>query len=43
MRYQIKVDTWLVVVLAGAIAFPIAIGSVGYARAGASPAVWLPM
>jgi membrane protein YdbS with pleckstrin-like domain len=43
LQYRTKVDSWLVVVLAGAVALPIAIGIVGYWRVGAGPAAWLPV
>ena len=42
MRYRTKVDTWLIVLLAGVVAVPIAIGVFGYVRAGASPAACIP-
>ena len=43
MRYRTKVDTWVVVVLAGAVALPIVIGLVAYLGTGPSPAAWLPL
>jgi hypothetical protein len=43
LRYRTKVDKWIVAVLTGAVAFPIAIGIVGYVRDGATPAAWLPL
>ncbi|MFY9620774.1 MAG: PH domain-containing protein [Pyrinomonadaceae bacterium] len=43
MRYQTRVDTWIVVLLTGAVALPIAIAAVSYVRMGTTPAVWLPL
>ena len=43
LRYRTKVDTWLVLVLAVAVALPLAIGLVGYIRTGLSLAAWLPL
>ena len=43
LRYSTKIDTWIVVLLAGAVTLPIAIAIVGYLRIGPSPAVWLPL
>jgi len=43
LRYKTKVDVWLVVLLAGVVALPMAIGIVGYVRTGLSPATWVPL
>jgi membrane protein YdbS with pleckstrin-like domain len=43
LRYRTKVDTWLILVLAGALALPLAIGLAGFVRTGLSPAAWLPL
>ena len=43
MRYRTKVDRWIVVLLAGAVALPMAITVASYMRMGTSPAVWLPL
>lgn len=43
MQYRTRVDTWIVVVLAGAVALPITIAVVSYVRMGTGPAVWLPL
>ena len=43
MRYRTKVDTWIVVVLAGGVTLAIGIGLVGYLRSGPTPAALLPL
>lgn len=43
MRYRTRVDTWIVVLLANAVALPLAIAVLSYVRVGTGLAVWLPL